>query len=156
MLNIDFKTVTGGQRHKQTNADSSPGGKIDQGARAKEYPPVKMANRFTEFACMIANAIGVYGIRGRIDSDRHVVIIVAQGGIGDQTLFATEFAHDIVTGINAEGAGDAFQLLAVANIDTRRAHGDTSIAINTIPAQQRLLLLPFWTPLDLGSPRQSL
>jgi hypothetical protein len=39
---------------------------------------------------------------------------------------------DVVAGVDAQRTGDAFELLAVANVDAHRADGDAGVAVDAI------------------------
>ncbi|OIQ73847.1 hypothetical protein GALL_445090 [mine drainage metagenome] len=65
--------------------------------------------------------------------------LVSQRHIGDQSARLADLVHHLVAGINAQPAGDAGQLLPVANINPHRADVRAGHAVDAI-AQ---LLCPF-------------
>src|SRR6185437_5550932 len=76
---------------------------------------------------------------GRIDrvgsvarGERHVGLVVVQRGVGNEPAFLADLVHHAVTGVDAERAGDAFELLAVANVDAHRADGHAGVAVHAI------------------------
>src|ERR1019366_1707084 len=56
---------------------------------------------------------------------------------GEQPAWPAGPLHDMIAGIDAQTAVDAFQLAAVTNIDPGRTGGDTSAAIDAIGAGAR-------------------
>ncbi len=63
---------------------------------------------------------------------RHVVAVITQRRIGNQVARLADLFHDAVAGINAQCAGNTFELLAVADIDAGGTDRDASIAIDAI------------------------
>ncbi len=51
-----------------------------------------------------------------------------------------DLVHHRVAGVDAQRAGDAFELLAVANVDACGADGDAGVAVDAIAGQQPLRL----------------
>ena len=70
---------------------------------------------------------------------RALIFLVGQRHIVDQTARLANLLHDVIASVDAERAGNAFQLLAVANINPDRADIDAGIAIDAV-AKRRLAL----------------
>ena len=52
--------------------------------------------------------------------------------VADQPLRPADLGHDVVAGVDAEPALDAFELRAVADVDAGRADRDALIAIDAV------------------------
>src|SRR5690606_22263756 len=61
------------------------------------------------------------------------------GGVVNEPARAADLVHHGVAGVDAQGAGDAFQLRAVADIDAGRAHGNAGVAVNAVTNLAALL-----------------
>ena len=59
--------------------------------------------------------------------------------VGDQPGRAADLDHDIVAGVDAQAAHDAFELRAVADVDAGRAHGDALVTIDAVAGRQALV-----------------
>ena len=56
----------------------------------------------------------------------------AFGGVADEAARIAHFVHDVVAGIDAGGAADAFVLQAVADVDAHRAHLHAHGAVDAV------------------------
>src|SRR4029453_18400069 len=63
---------------------------------------------------------------------RRLGIVGSERRIGDETARAPDLVHDAVAGIDAERAGDAGKLLAVADVDAHRAYRHAGIAVDAV------------------------
>ena len=76
---------------------------------------------------------GVETMRGRgpagsgPDRRRRACSRLRIGVVGDQPARPADLVHDLVAGVDAQRAGDAFELLAVADVDAHRADGDACL-----------------------------
>ena len=62
--------------------------------------------------------------------------------VGDQAARQADALHHVVAGVDAERAIDAFELIAVADVDAHRAGGDALVAVDAMAAAfPRLALL---------------
>jgi hypothetical protein len=75
--------------------------------------------------------------------------LVGQGDVVDEAARLADLGHDVVAGVDAERAGDAFQLLAVADVDAHRADVDAGVAVDAVAQILAVLALA------AGSPRHS-
>ena len=91
-----------------------------------------MAHALAELAVFLTHvgwADCVLTVAGR---ERHVGLILGKRGIGDQATRLADLVHHPVAGIDAERAGDAFQLLPVPDVDAHGTDRDASVAIDAI------------------------
>src|SRR5690606_40749648 len=66
------------------------------------------------------------------DLQRHIGGIIRKRGVVDQPPFLADPVHDVVAGVDAERAGDAFELLAVPYVDAHGTDGHAGVAIDAI------------------------
>ena len=57
---------------------------------------------------------------------------VLEGDVVDQAARLADLVHHVVAGIDAQRAGDAGQLLAVADVDAHRADVDAGVAVDAV------------------------
>ena len=100
--------------------------------RPEDDAPVEMADLVVEAAVGVAHAGRIDGRRVSRRGDTHVIIVILQGRIGDQTLLPSQLVHHAVARVDAKRAGDALELLPVAYIDAHRTHRDAGVAIHAI------------------------
>src|SRR3546814_5152435 len=62
------------------------------------------------------------------------------GGVADQPARVIHLVHDVVAGVDARRAADAFDLQAVANVDTGGADLDAHGAVDAVPQAQGLVV----------------
>ena len=90
-------------------------------------------------------------VRGR---GRHAIsaLKIAVAVVSDQLPRPANLVHDLVAGVDAKRASDAFELRAVADVDARGADGHALSAVDAIAAA--FPALPFlWGP--RGSPSEA-
>ena len=97
------------QGHSQTDTDARPQDRVNNRARTKDVFPHR--NFFISSA---------------------LVLFIGQGHIVNQTALFADLGHHIIAGINAQRAGDAFQLLTIADIDPDRADIHAGITVDAI------------------------
>src|SRR5262245_1255103 len=71
------------------------------------------------------------------DAERHPLVVrgrieIAERVITYETLRAIDAVHDVVTRIDAQGALDALELRAIADVDAHGANGDAGLAVDTV------------------------
>src|SRR5712692_5890417 len=59
-------------------------------------------------------------------------LAVGVGVEGNQPRGAADLAHDLVAGVDAQAAADAFELEAIADIDPGGADGDAGAAVDAV------------------------
>ena len=129
LLGIDVQSR---EVYRQNDTDQRPCSHVDQRARAQEDLPVKVTHQMAELASFVANMAWIDVAGPGIGGNCHVVIVVAQGGIGNQSAFPAQLVHDAVAGVDAQCTGNAFKLLAIANVDAGRAYRDAGVAVDAI------------------------
>ena len=83
---------------------------------------------------------GIENVRGRTMPQRRALVVrggieIAERVVGDQARAAgPTLVHDVVAGIDAQRALDAFELRAVADVDAHRADGDAGLAVDAVAA----------------------
>ena len=75
--------------------------------------------------------------------ERHVPVVVGERDVGDQPRLLAQLGHDVVTGIDAQRAGDAFELLAVPDVDAHGADDDAGVAVDAVAGVCRPVLDAF-------------
>src|SRR5262249_1943354 len=60
--------------------------------------------------------------------------------VADEPGRPVELGHDLVAGVDAGGAADAVELVAVADVDRGRADHDAALAVHAIAGPARALL----------------
>ena len=80
---------------------------------------------------------------------------IAERDVIDQTARLADLGHDIIARIDTQRTGDAFHLLAIADVDTHRANIDAGVAVNAIaqffcPGLFAVLAARFTTPFPIG------
>ena len=108
MEHVDVQVAAGQQRREHEQADAGPECEVDHGADA-EHPDTSVLTLSPP-------------------------LLAGDRGVGDQSRRPADLGHDIVTGIDAKRAGDAFQLLAMTDVDAHGARRDALVAIDAVAA----------------------
>ena len=132
MDDVDLQPVTAEERDEEPHTDRRPDAHVEQRARPEDDAPVEMAHLVDEAAIRVAHPIGIDRRRAIVRGKCHVRIIFVQSRVSDQPARLADLVHDAIAGIDAEGAGDAGQLLAIADVDAHRTDGDASVAIDAV------------------------
>ncbi len=105
----DIKRAAHEQRHDQQRAHPAPQRSVEDRAQAEDVFP----RGFWRVACAFAGFVG-------------------QGDIVDQAAVFPNFVHHVIAGVDAQGAGDAFHLLAFADVDAHGADVDAGHAVDAV------------------------
>ncbi|MPL74101.1 hypothetical protein SDC9_19911 [bioreactor metagenome] len=116
------------QRHHQPDADAGPEGEIEDRARPEDMLP--------DIRRMLARAF---------------LRLILQRDVADQPARLADLVHHLVAGVDAQPAGDAFELLAVADVDSHRTDVETGLTVDAIAvAGNARLAARLATPFAIG------
>src|SRR5690606_41768540 len=73
------------------------------------------------------------------DLQRHIGGIIRKRGVVDQPPLLADPVHDVVAGVDAERAGDAFELLAVPYVDAHGTDGRSEEHTSELQSRENLV-----------------